>query len=70
MAEEEKTLAPPHNILDELRIKGINLRIHLADGSAVEGIIESIDRYNLLVKRDDAKQYWIPKHSVVYAETL
>lgn len=61
---------PKSDILGELRIKGTQLRIHLAGGSVVEGVIRGIDRYNLLVKRDDDKQYWIPKHGVVYAETL
>jgi sRNA-binding regulator protein Hfq len=65
--QEEKPKEKPDLIRDLWR-EQTKVRLHLADGTVIEGRIKQFDQWNLQVKVDDGKRYWVPKHAVVYAE--
>ena len=70
-AEEKapKEKEKPDLIRDLWRAKA-RLKLHLSDGTVVEGQIKQFDLYNLQVEADTGRRYWVPKHAVVYAEML
>jgi len=69
-AEEKapKSKEKPDLIRDLWR-EQTRLKLHLSDGTVIEGRIKQFDQYNLQVLTD-SKRYWVPKHAVVYAEML
>lgn len=68
-ASKPKPKEKPDLIRDLWRAKA-QLKLHLSDGTVVEGQIKQFDLYNLQVETDTGKRYWVPKHAVVYAEML
>jgi sRNA-binding regulator protein Hfq len=46
------------------------LKLHLLDGTVLEGRIKQFDQYNLRVKVEDGTVYLIPKHALVYVEVI
>jgi len=66
--EEEKAPKPKPDLIRDLWKEQARLKLHLSDGTVIEGRIKQFDRYNLQVAADDDKRYWVPKHAVVYAE--
>jgi sRNA-binding regulator protein Hfq len=68
---EEKAPKPKEkpDLIRDLWREQTRLKLHLTDGTVIEGRIKQFDQYNLQVKTDD-KRYWVPKHAVVYAEML
>ena len=58
------------DLLGTLKKEGVRLRIHLTDKSVLEGAISDYSRYDLLLEAAAEQRYWVPKHSVVYAELI
>ena len=69
MGAQAGSIGPISDVLEEWRIKQTPVTLRLSNGDLVAGIIERCDEENLVVKGNNDKQYWIPKRSVVYAET-
>ena len=56
--------------LRELRDNRTMVRVHLTDGTRIDGRIEQVYTYDVTVQTITAERYWIPKHSVLSIEIL
>lgn len=69
-ADQDQPAKPKFDVVRDLKQDGATLRLHLSDGTALEGKIQVFDRYNLLFEGDQGQRIWVPKHAIVYGEIL
>lgn len=61
---------PKPDLIRDLWKDQAKLKLHLLDGTVLEGRIKQFDQWNLQLLADNGKRLWIPKHAVAYAEML